>query len=523
MMHLLLSILVLLPLLGVALALAHPVLGHRKDELLRSSILAIMGAEVALAARLFSIFDPSSANADRLVERVSPWLGIDGLSLAMVLLITTVAFVGVLASRSIRKQVATYWAMYTLSVTGMLGVLTALDLRLFYVFWLMATAPLCFLVGVFGGEKRKRAVIELTIGQIVAAACLLFAFIALAFHAEPSQNIFSIPELAHVDFVTPGHLLLGMSFVKVVFVALFIAFAIAMGLFPFHLSLVNGLTEAPAGLASLLSAGLVAMGGYGLLRIGFGVLPEASAWAAPALAVLGVITLLAHAACALMQRDLKRLVVYASLSQTGYCLLGMASLTPSGIQASVLQLFSHGVVATMLFAVVGILQERVESREIARFGGLASEMPLFSALAGLGFLASLGAPGMASFIGNAMTLSGAFPVHAELTLVAAAGTIITAAYHLRAFQRVFFGELRSEWRSSRYLEPYGGKFPDLRKGELAILAPLAALSLVLGFWPWPLLRLIDGTAIDLVNELRPLGPMQIALLDSAERVIALLH
>jgi NADH-quinone oxidoreductase subunit M len=213
------------------------------------------------------------------------------------------------------------------------------------------------------------------------------------------------------------------------------------------------------------------------------------------------------------QKDLKKLVAYSSVSHMGFTLLALGSLTPMGIEACIVQMFNHGLITSMLFTLVGVVYDRVHTRDLDKFGGLASEMPLYTSFMGFAFMASLGLPGLSGFWGEAMTFIGAFPRYRILTILAATGVIVTAAYHLWALQRMFLGKFREEWRKSEYLKEFGGKFPEINKRELASVAPLAVLVLVLGFYPRPLLNLIDAGAAQLHRMVDKPGPAQIAQLD----------
>jgi NADH-quinone oxidoreductase subunit M len=208
----------------------------------------------------------------------------------------------------------------------------------------------------------------------------------------------------------------------------------------------------------------------------------------------------------------------------GYCLLGMAALTPQGIQASIVQMFNHGTITSMLFTLVGVVYDRAHTREIGKFGGLATEMPFYTSFFGFAFMASLGLPGMSGFIGEALTFVGAFPIYPVLTILAASGVIFTAGYHLWALQRMFLGKFREEWRHSHALEEFGGKFPEMNLRETLSLAPMAVIVLVLGFYPRPLLHLIDAGVMDLTALVNPPGASQVAMLhDFASRAMAMFH
>ncbi len=526
-----LSIMTLLPLLGlVAIFVAH-LMGYKKDEDLRLLTLGIMGLELVLAIWLYLNFDPGFTKVDgnegyQFVERhvwvrslnVEYYMGVDGISVTMVLLTALISFVGCIASWSVDKQLKGYFAMYNLLVVGMFGTFVSLDLMLFFVFWEVMLLPMYFLIGIWGGPRRQYAAIKFFVYTLAGSVFMLLSFIFFYLNSDPTYLVsghaithsLAIPELARVAWASKGLTVLGVSAVKLCWVWLFVGFAIKIPMFPFHTWLPDAHVEAPTAISVILAGVLLKMGTYGILRINFTILPEATRWAAPAMAVFGVIGIVYGAFCAMAQKDLKKLVAYSSVSHMGFCLLALGSLTPQGIEACQVQMFNHGLITSMLFTLVGVVYDRVHTRDLDKFGGLASEMPLYTALVGFAFMASLGLPGLSGFWGEAMTFMGSFPRYRVLTALAATGVIVTAAYHLWALQRMFLGKFREEWRKNHYLEPYGGKFPEINGRELASLAPLAVLVLVLGFWPRPLLTLLDKASIQMHRWIDAPGPTQVA-------------
>jgi NADH-quinone oxidoreductase subunit M len=527
-----LSLITFLPLLGALVIVVLASLGKGGARSSRGIALAVTAAQCVLAAWLWWGFRGEVTRVDgndglQFVEHaiwvralgVEYFLGVDGLSMPMVLLTALVSFVGCIASASVETKERGYYALYLLLVTGMMGVFVALDLLLFYVFWEVMLLPMYFLIGMWGGPRKEYAAIKFFLYTLVGSVLMLLAFLALHLASDrtflvdgsTALHSWSIPELSRVSFAGKHLTIFGLAFVKVVWVLLFLCFAIKIPMFPFHTWLPDAHVEAPTPVSVILAGVLLKMGTYGLLRVNFAVLPEATRWAAGAMVAFGVVNVVYGAFCAMAQDDLKRLVAYSSVSHMGFCLMGLGALTPQGIAACLVQMVSHGIVTSMLFLVVGVLYDRAHTRSMRAFGGLAGEMPIYATFAGLGFMASLGLPGLSGFWGEALALLGAFPSYRALTSFAATGLILSAAYHLLALQRVFLGKLAPAWRSSAALDPFGGRFPDVTSREVATLLPLAALAIVFGFWPAPLFALIAGGVRDVSALVNPPGPEQIAL------------
>jgi NADH-quinone oxidoreductase subunit M len=526
-----LSIITFFPLVGLLLIFILHLQGTQNDEYVRWIALVSAAVPLVVGAYVWSGFNPLFGRGDgnagmQFVEHgvwvpgfnIEYYVGVDGVSISMVLLTVLISFIGVIVSWGIEKGVKGYFAMYLLLETGMLGTFVALDFFLFFVFWEVMLLPMYFLIGIWGGPRKEYAAIKFFLYTLAGSVLMLLAMIALYYHSDPSflvdgtyaPHTFSLTEMMANDYAGKQLTLLGMPFTKVLWVFLFIGFAIKVPMFPFHTWLPDAHVEAPTAISVILAGVLLKMGIYGMFRMNFAILPDATIWGAQAMAVFGVINIVYGAFCAMAQEDLKKLVAYSSVSHMGFCLLGMSALTPQGMNGAMFQMFNHGTITAMLFTLVGVVYDRVHTRDISKFGGLASEMPVYTAFVGLAFMASLGLPGLSGFVSEALCFLGAFPVWQKLTIIAASGVVVTAAYHLWALQRVFLGKFNIAWRSSKYLEPYGGKFPEITLREAVSLAPLAIIVLVLGFYPSAILDLISTGMADLKDLVQPTEVMQAA-------------
>jgi NADH-quinone oxidoreductase subunit M len=509
----LLTLMVFFPLAGAALVLAAP---RGRHALVRA--IALGTSLVPLAAAIFMVahfdrsFSRAAGNAGVQFIQHAVWIpafnveyyvGVDGLSVTMVLLTALISTIAVLASFGIDKQVRGYFALLFLLETGMLGTFVALDFFLFYIFWELMLVPMYFLIGIWGGPRKEYAAIKFFLYTLVGSVLILLAIIALYFHASPTtlvdgtpaRHTFDMLKLAwDNDWSGKALTLFGCDFTRVVWISFFIGFAIKIPMFPLHTWLPDAHVEAPTAISVILAGVLLKMGTYGLFRVNFAMLPDATQWAATTIAVFGAINIVYGGFCAFAQADLKRLVAYSSVSHMGFCLVGMASFTQFGFAGAMLQMFNHGTITAMLFLLVGVLYDRAHTREIDRFGGIAAQMPRYAALFGFAFMASLGLPGLSGFVGELLVFLGAFPMHRVVTVVAMTGLIITAAYHLWAVQRVQLGRWNEGWRDR-------AQFYDLTAREALTLLPLAAIVLVLGFWPLPALSLAESGLDDLLRHM----------------------
>ena len=518
----LLTAMIFLPLLGALLIMLLPA---GAQNLYKWVALLTAAVPVVLSVLLYLGYDRHFGVAQgnsglQFVHRFVwiPWfnveyyVGVDGISVSMMILTALVSLVAVGASWNISKQLKGYFCLFLLLETGMMGTFASIDFFLFYIFWELMLLPMYFLIGIWGGPRKEYAAIKFFLYTLAGSVLMLLAIIALYYNSNPTvladgtpaRHTFDIMKLAYSNDFTHAAPLMGIEFVKVVWVALFIGFAIKIPMFPFHTWLPDAHVEAPTAISVILAGVLLKMGTYGILRINFAVLPTATEWAGLTMAVFGTINILYGAFCAFAQKDLKKLVAYSSVSHMGYCLVGMAAFTQTGFNGAMMQMFNHGTITSMLFILVGVIYDRAHTREIDKFGGMATQMPKYAAFFGFAFMASLGLPGLSGFIGEVLVFLGSFPVYRIITILAATGVIFTAAYHLWAMQRIQLGK----WNDAVWHDK--SHFPDLTMREALTLIPMAAIVLLLGFYPAPMLNLIGQGLQDLLQHLQTPGAGAIA-------------
>ncbi len=421
------------------------------------------------------------------------FLGIDGLSLPLVLLTPFISFLAIFSSWNIPKAQKGYFALFLLLDTGMMGVFVSLDFFLFYLFWEIELLPMYFLIGIWGGPKKEYAAIKFFLYTLFGSVLMLLGMLALYFTLEPHTfNMLALrgsaPEIAQ-------KILLGMNAGKVIFILLFVGFAIKVPIFPFHTWLPLAHVEAPTAISVILAGILLKMGAYGFLRISWPILPSATLWFALPMAILGLINIIYGAMAAMAQKDLKKMVAYSSINHMGYVLLGMSAMTAAGMNGAVLQMFNHGTITAMLFMLVGVLYDRAHHRDIDGFGGLAARVPLYAGVVALAWFAGLGLPGLSGFVSEALCFIGAFPVFTWITIFATLGIVLNAGYFLWSYQRIFFGQLNPKYAN----------LEEINKRELWILVPLAIVVIFLGIYPAPMLNLISGSLNNLVDWVKSAG------------------
>lgn len=480
-----LSYITFLPVLGALLVLCVP--SNRKELMKWVALLGSLPSLI-LSSYLIYLFDWSKADF-QFVEKVL-WIpsfniyyhmGIDGLSIPMVFLTTLLTTICIIASWNIERGLKAYLVLFLLLETGMLGVFEALDFFLFYVFWEVGLFPMYFIIGIWGGPRKEYAAIKFFLYTLFGSVFMLLVILYLYFTSDP--HTFDLPSLMKIAGNFPLRTQL------ILFAGLYIAFAIKVPVFPFHTWLPDAHVEAPTAGSVILAGILLKMGTYGLLRFNYQMLPDATCHAAYFLAVMGTINIVYGAFVAMAQVDFKKLVAYSSISHMGYVLLGISSLTEQGIVGGSMQMFNHGVITAMLFLIVGVIYDRAHHRDLDRFGGLASVMPVYAGVTSIAFFAAMGLPGLNAFISEVLTFLGAFKVYRLLTIISATGVILTAGYVLWTLERVFLGPLKNE----EYR-----KLPEITPRELLCLVPLALIVIFLGVYPNPLINIMKET----LNEIR---------------------
>ncbi|MGQ9729904.1 MAG: complex I subunit 4 family protein [Candidatus Zipacnadales bacterium] len=504
-----LSMLLAIPLAGLVVVLFLD--GERHLRAIRSVAVA-----ASLATFVWSVFmclafatEWRTGALDMRLEFKARWIpqlginyhvGVDGLSVPLIVLTTALSLLSVIYSLRITERVKEYMAWFLLLEVGMVGVFVSLDFFLFYIFWEVGLVPMYFLIGIWGGPRREYAAIKFFLYTLVGSLAMLLAILAVYFSMpEPTFDMIEIME--HNPMAGAG---LKAAFV---FWAFFLGFAIKVPLWPFHTWLPDAHVEAPTAGSVILAGILLKLGTYGFVRVLLPMFPEASASFADYIAILALISIIYGALAAMAQSDLKKLIAYSSVNHMGYVMLGVAAaaanveagLSPLGqgadvasrttaLNGAVLQMITHGIITGALFFLVGVIYDRAHLRDINAFGGLARQMPLYAGIMMFACFASLGLPGLAGFVAEFFVFVGSFASYTTITCLAALGVIITAAYFLWMIQRVFLGPLKEKWAS----------LPDMDFGEVLATAPLCVAMLVIGLYPKPLIDVINGPMTEIV-------------------------
>ncbi len=431
----------------------------------------------------------TSASGFQFTEDV-PWIpffgiryqvGVDGISLILIVLTTLLTAISVLASfRPIQDRVKEYMITFLVLEIGMVGVFAALDLFLFYVFWEVVLVPMYLIIGIWGGANRIYATIKFMLYTLVGSLLMLVGILATAFEYHASTGVwsFAYQDLAGFHF--------SPALQVFAFVTFFLAFAIKVPMFPFHTWLPDAHVEAPTAGSVILAGVLLKLGGYGFIRYSLPLYPDAAHTFAPAIIALSVIAIIYGAVVAVVQPDFKKLVAYSSVSHMGFVTLGIFVFQSQAMQGAVFQMVNHGLITGALFLCVGVIYERTHDRRFANLGGLAGRLPLYATTLGFFMLASAGLPGLSGFVGEFLVLIGTFAVAPLVAGIAAIVMVLGATYLFYMFQQVVFVDL------SDFLKGLGDHLHDMAPIEIATLVPLAALVLLLGLFPAPVLDMIQG-------------------------------
>jgi NADH-quinone oxidoreductase subunit M len=485
-----LTVTTFLPLVGVVVLLAWR---RAPDDVARSVALVVSLATFIVSLGMLGRFEAGRAGF-QLVEQAT-WVeslnlrylvGVDGVSLFLVLLTTFLLPVAVLASWKVTDRVRLFMASLLLLEVGMVGSFLALDLLLFFLFFEAILFPMYLVIGVWGGERRVYATVKFFLYTMFGSAFLLVAILFLYANsgALPGGPTFDVRELAQLGLST--------GTARWLFLAFFVAFAVKVPLFPLHTWLPDAHTEAPTAGSVILAAVLLKIGAYGLIRFNLSLFPEASRYFADAISVLALIGIVYGAIVALIQWDVKRLVAYSSVSHLGFVVLGTFAFTEQAMSGGVLQMVNHGLSTGALFLLVGMVYERTHTRDLRRMGGLGSLTPWLAGTFLFVALSSLGLPGLNNFVGEFLVILGTLGRNVWFGSIAASGIVLAAIYLLWAYQRMAQGR-----------PPDDRRHPDLSLREVVVLAPVLALILAFGVYPKVLLDRVDPTATKIVVQVDP--------------------
>lgn len=487
------------PLVGILLLLF---INKEKKNLIK--YIGIGTSIATFVLSLFIYFGFDAANTQMQFVEQYPWIagldisyfvGVDGLSVLLIVLTTFLTPIALIASwDSIKDRIKEYVSFMLLLEVGMLGVFLSVDLFLFYVFWEAMLIPMYFIIGIWGGKERIYAAVKFFIYTMAGSLLMLIAILWLGYYAQSLPDGYFTTNLQKLYAIAPG---IPMGIQIWMFLAFTLSFAIKVPLFPLHTWLPDAHVQAPTAGSVILAGVLLKMGTYGLLRFCLPLFPLASLQFTPLLATLSVIGIVYGALVAMVQTDVKKLVAYSSVSHLGFVVLGIFSMTEEGVQGAVIQMINHGLSTGALFLLVGMIYDRRHTREISQFGGLAKVMPVFSTLFMIVTLSSIGLPGLNGFVGEFLILLGSFnsPFLGSYvyTAIAATGVIFSAVYMLWMVQRVFFGKITHEENRSLL---------DLSKREIAIIIPIILFIVWIGVYPSTFLKSSAASTKQVVTQMQ---------------------
>lgn len=484
-----LSILTFLPLLG---ALFVMMVKNDDQEIenrnARQVALWISGVTLILSLYALSQFDASSAAIQ--FEEIVPWVpgfnmfyhvGVDGISLPFIILTALLTPICILVSwESINKRVKSYMACFLVLEAFVIGVFCALDFVLFYVYWEAMLIPMFLIVGIWGGENRIYASLKFFLYTFVGSVLMLIAIMYLYFAGDYSFNIL---EMRNLELTMQAQML--------IWLALFAAFAVKVPMWPFHTWLPDAHVQAPTAGSVILAGILLKLGGYGFLRFSMPILPEATDFFAPYMFGLSVIAIVYTALVAFAQTDVKKLIAYSSVSHMGFVTLGIFAATVESVQGSIMQMINHGIVSSALFMLIGVIYDRMHTREISRFGGVVNVMPIYAVLFMLFTMAAVGLPGTNSFVGEFLILLGSYENAQIYTVLACSGIVLGAVYMLSLYKRMVMGQAESDEVR---------RLTDMKPREILMFVPLIVLVIYLGLAPNGMLDLTEASVQNLIQE-----------------------
>ncbi|HVT46013.1 MAG TPA: NADH-quinone oxidoreductase subunit M [Thermoanaerobaculia bacterium] len=501
-----LSLLTYLPLAGAIILLFF---GKERTDAIKWFATLVVGVDFALSIPLWFAFERGAGAPLFQFRETIDWIpalgvkysfGIDGIALLLVLMTTLVGLIAVYSSFSaITHRQKEYYILLLLLQTGMIGVFCALDFFLFYVFWEVMLVPMYFLIGIWGGTRRLYAAIKFFLYTLAGSVVMLLSILALYFFNGDGIPFLNIPGLGAENtfdilrYHEIGHLI-PPTLQFWIFIGFFLGFAIKVPMFPFHTWLPDAHVEAPTAGSVILAAVLLKMGTYGFVRFALPILPDATRQLVVPIVVLSIIGIIYGALVSLVQKDMKKLVAYSSVSHLGFVMLGMFALNPMGLSGSVLQMINHGISTGALFLLVGIIYERRHTRLISEYGGLAKQMPVYATFFLIAALSSMGLPALNGFVGEFTILLGAANRSIVWAVFAAVGIVLGAAYLLWLYQRVFWGPLDN---------PANQQLSDVNGREILTLVPLVILMFWIGLAPRPFFEIIEQPVQYLVEKVDP--------------------
>ena len=483
-----LSILIFIPVVGIFFMLLIRNNDDQSSQNLKHTALWITFLNFIISLSLLFSFDLNNPNF-QFVEKyawiesgISYHLGIDGVSILFVILTTMLVPICILASyESIKFSVKEYLISFLALETFMIGVFCSLDLVLFYLFFEGGLIPMFLIIGIWGGERRVYSTFKFFLYTLAGSVFMLLAIIYIFI----STGTTDVETLLMYNFTTNEQLILWIAF--------FTSFMVKIPMWPFHTWLPDAHVEAPTAGSVILAGVLLKMAGYGFIRFSIGFFPDASEFFAPFIFSLSVIAIIVTSLIALVQEDMKKLIAYSSVAHMGFVTLGIFTFTVQGIEGGIIQMISHGIVSAALFLCVGVVYDRLHTREIARYGGLVSKMPFYSFSFMIFILASLGLPGTSGFVGEFLVLLSIFTVNTYFAIFATTGVVLAATYSLWLYRRIIFGALIKDDLSEMF---------DLTRREIIIFLPLIILTVFIGLYPKPIINIIEPSTEKIVNQIK---------------------